>query len=62
MKKIKSFPLLFALAGVLLALGALGLSIGWREAPPVLVMAPEAAEVRSEELMIADMPSLYPLA
>lgn len=53
MNKIKSFPLLFALVGVLLALGALVLSIGWREAPPVLVMAPEAAEVRSEELMTA---------
>lgn len=53
MKKIKSYPMLFALAGMLLALAALGLSIGWRQAPPVLVMAPDAAEVRSDELMSA---------
>ena len=53
MKKIKAIAALFAIAGLLLALGTVGLSLQQLDSAPVLVAASEDAAAAAQELMDA---------
>lgn len=53
MSKIKKLPAVFAAVGIVLALSALFLSLSKRQAPPVMLSAPQEAADTAEKLMDA---------